>query len=99
MINKHKTLVGLIDKIGLSVNLDLVEIVDYWNADLCAIGIRKENKLVYISNYNYLNEKQIKFDYDFELITEGDNKGVVIKEGRNVTDDELIAHLKKFLEI
>ena len=99
MINKHKTIVALLDKISLSVNLDLVEIVDYWNADLCAVGICKENKLVYISNYNYLNEKQIKFDYDFELITEGDNKGVVIKEGRNVTDDELITDLKKFLAI
>ena len=99
MINKHTTLVALLDKIGLSVNLDFMEIVDYWNADLCAIGLRKENKLVYISNYNDLNEKQIKFDYDFELIAEADNKGIVFKEGRNVTDDELITDLKKFLVI
>ncbi|TMI90318.1 MAG: hypothetical protein E6H08_15200 [Bacteroidetes bacterium] len=99
-MNKHKTIVALLDKISLSVNLDLVEIVDYWQADLCAIGIRKKNKLVYVSNYNYLNEKQIKFDYDLELIEEtGSNKGIVIKEGRNVTDDELITDLKKFLAI
>jgi hypothetical protein len=98
-MNKHKTIVALLDKISLSVNLDLVEIVDYWNADLCAIGIRKENRLVYISNYNYLNEKQIKFDYDFELIAEGDKKGTIIKENRNVSDDELITDMKKFLDI
>jgi hypothetical protein len=99
VINKHKTIVTLLDKISLSVNLDLVEIVDYWNADLCAIGIRKENKLVYISNYNYLNKKQIRFDYDFELIAEADNRGIVFKEGRNVTDDDLITDLRNFLAI
>lgn len=100
MINKHTSIIALIDKIRLSVNLDLVEIVDYWNADLCAIGIRKENKLIYISSYNFHNEKKIKFDYDLELIEETENnKGIVIKEGRNVNDDELITELKKFLEI
>ena len=98
-MNKHKTIEALLDKVSLSVNLDLVEIVDYWEADLCAIGIRRENKLVYISNYNYFNEKQIRFDYDFELIAEANNKGIVLKEGRNVNDDELINDLKKILDI
>jgi hypothetical protein len=98
-MNKHKTIEALLDKVGLSVNIDLVEIVDYWEADLCAIGIRRVNKLVYISNYNYLNEKQVRFDYDFELIAEDYNKGIVLKEGRNVTDDELITDLKKIFEI
>jgi hypothetical protein len=100
VINKHKNIIALIDKISQSVNLDLVEIVDYWSADLCAIGIRKENKLIYISSYNFSNEKQLKFDYDLELIeAKGNNKGIVIKEGRNANDDEVITELKKFLEI
>ena len=100
MMEKDKTIIDLINRVKLIVNFTLLEIVDYWEADLCAIGIRKGNKLVYISTYNFVDEKTKKYDYDLELIDDvKEDKIRVVKEGRGVSEDELIAKLKEFFEI
>lgn len=46
------------------------KIVDYWEGDLCAIGLKKDNKVVYISTYNFRFYKPDKMKYyvDFEMI-------------------------------
>jgi len=46
------------------------KIVDYWEGDLSAIGLKKDNKVVYISTYNFRFYKPDKMKYyvDFETI-------------------------------
>ena len=66
-MKKDETIIQLIKKLDVIIKYNSIEIVDYWDADLCAIGLKKENRLVYISTYNYLNNKTIKYDIDLEL--------------------------------
>ncbi len=46
------------------------KIVDYWEGDLCAIGLKKDNKVVYISTWDFRFYKPDKMKYyvDFETI-------------------------------
>lgn len=100
MIEKDKTIIDLLDRLKLMINFDLLEIVDYWEADLCAIGIKRGDKLVYISAYNFVDKKTVRYDYDLELIGNlKQDKLRVVKEKRGVSEGELIAELKEFLEL
>ena len=95
---KDKTILDLIQKLKSKLDFNLLEIVDYWPSDLCAIGLQKGNKLVYISSFNSLHKDEVKYDYDLELYDKKDDV-VIIKEGREITEKELIKEIKKFLEI
>lgn len=105
MIDKDKTIVRLLEKLKGSINFDAVEIVDYWDADLCATGLKKGNKLVYISTYNSCLDnqdgvKEIKYDYDFELLNEKDMTELhVTKEARRIDEATLIRDIKQFLKV
>jgi len=97
MINKDKSISNLIERLKLIINLSLVQIVDYWEADLCAIGLKKDNKLIYISTYSY-DISNIKYDYDLEIINEEEEDNInVVKEVRSVSEDELMKEIKIFL--
>jgi hypothetical protein len=99
MINKDKSISNLIERLKLIINLSLVQIVDYWEADLCAIGLKKDNKLIYISTYSY-DISNIKYDYDLEIINEEEEDNInVVKEVRSVSEDELMKEIKIFLEV
>jgi len=95
-MEKDKTIMALIARLKLSINFALVEIVDYWEPDLCAIGVKRKDKLVYVSTYNYINEKLILYDYDLELVSDN-NQIRVVKESRRVSEDNLIDEIKDFL--
>jgi hypothetical protein len=97
---KDKTILDLIDKLRSKTHFDRVEIVDYWDGDLCAIGIKRDNRLVYICSYDFREGKVNGYDYDLELLDEKQvDKLNVVKEARNVTEEILIEELKVFLEI
>lgn len=99
-MEKDKTIVDFINKLKPIVNFTSLEIVDYWDADLCAIGIKKGDRLIYISTFNYISDKVRKYDYDLEVINKSTKDKIrVLKEGRGVLEDELIAELKTFLQI
>lgn len=74
-----------------------VEVIDLWEADTCVIGIKKKNKLIYISTYNYSENEPIRYDFDFEIINK--NKLEVIKERRGVTEKELLDEINIFLDL
>lgn len=64
-INKEDSIITLLEKVIRDIGIDNISIVDYWEADLCAIGIsKKEDKeqLVYISTFN-----QPEGEYYYEL--------------------------------
>lgn len=99
MINKDKSIANLIERLKLIINFNLVQIVDYWDADLCAIGIKKGNKLIYISTYNY-DFNDIKYDYDLEIINKEEEDNInVVKEVRSVSEEKLVKDIKSFFEL
>ena len=92
---KDITIENFLKNLKSALDTSQVEVIDLWEADTCAIGIRKEDKLVYISTYNYCQNKIISYDFDFEIINE--NKLEVIKERRGVTERELLDEINIFL--
>ncbi|WP_315045224.1 hypothetical protein [Capnocytophaga sputigena] len=92
---KDITIENFLKNLKNTLDTSQVEVIDLWEADTCAIGIRKEDKLVYISTYNYCQNKIISYDFDFEIINE--NKLEVIKERRGVTERELLDEINIFL--
>ena len=93
-MEKDQTIIDLVNKLEKLPNFSLIEFVDNWDADLCAIGIKKGDRLVYISTFNGNG----KYDYDLELIdAENIEKLNVIKEERGVSEEALINEIKGFL--
>ena len=77
-----------------------MEIVDNWEADLCAIGLRNGDKLIYISTYNYHYDKEVKFDFDKELLKNDQiDEFKIVETGRNVSEEDLIHEIKLFLGV
>jgi hypothetical protein len=98
-MEKDITIIKLIEKLKLIINFALIEVVDYWEADLCAIGLRKRDRLVYISTFNHVENNEVGYDFDLEIIDENNkNKANVIKVRRNVSEVELINEVRIFLE-
>lgn len=99
-MEKDKTILLFIERLRTILNFSLIHIVDYWDSDLCAIGLKRGNKLVYISTYNFSNESIVKYDYDLEIIDEeATDKIEILKEGRGVSEREIVDELRSFLEV
>ncbi|MEM6684379.1 MAG: hypothetical protein AAF617_01185 [Bacteroidota bacterium] len=99
-MKKDTTITDFLHQIEPLMHTHNLQIVDHWKADLCAIGIQKESKLIYISTYNYLTESVVQYDFDLELIDDSDTtNSTIVKEGRKVAAQELIQELKTFFNI
>ncbi|WP_313982616.1 hypothetical protein [Xanthocytophaga flavus] len=97
-MQKDKSILELMKKLDPQLKANSLKIVDYWEADLCAIGLKKENRLIYISTYNYLNNDNMRYDFDLELLINTNTpKSQIIKEGRAVSETELITEICSFL--
>ncbi|MCT3674405.1 hypothetical protein CMU40_01135 [Elizabethkingia anophelis] len=59
-------------------------IVDFWDADITAIGLKFENVLFYISTFNYNNINQ------YDLILEDCDTGEIIETEKIVSYENLI---------
>ena len=92
---KDITIEKFLKNLKNALDTSQVEVIDLWEADTCAIGIKKENKMIYISTYNYLENEPIRYDFDFEIINK--NKLEVIKERGGVTERELLDEINIFL--
>ncbi len=79
-MEKDITILKLIERLKLTINFNLVEVVDYWEADLCAIGLIKGNKLIYISTFNYLGKQELMYDFDLEIIDKTTKKESMLLE-------------------
>lgn len=99
-MEKDITILKFIERLKLIINFNLIEVVDYWEADLCAIGLIKENKLVYISTFDNVENEELMYDFDLEVIDENDKgKFDVIRVGRNISEAELVSEIKLFLNV
>jgi hypothetical protein len=64
------------------------------------IGFKRGIRLVYLSSWSFAEGITKGYDYDFELLNEKESDKLnVLKEVRDVSEDELIADIKAFLEI
>ena len=100
LMEKHITISQLIKKLRLILSFENIEVVDYWDADLCAIGIKRKDRLVYISTVSYLGLPVLRYDFDLEILTgQKLHEFVIDKRGRNVSEAELINEIREFLEI
>lgn len=97
---KDFSITSILEELRKRTQFHLVEIVDNWDGDLCAIGLKKDNKLVYISTYNYTDEREMLLDYDFELIQEPIEIPLnVLKEVRGSDFQSFLKDLQSFLDI
>lgn len=101
MNDKHASILLFLERASAWIQENAFDIVDYWDADLCAIGLRKKDKLFYIStNYSVIhkNLNTLLYDYDVEQIDENDSeKYTVIKEVRQVSEEEIIQEINLFI--
>lgn len=96
---KHAIINKLIQKLKRRLNFNQLEIRDYWDACLLSIGLVRGNKMVYVAA-KILKNGTILYDYDFEILDEEhlDNLNV-IKEVRDITEEELINAIKEYLDL
>lgn len=98
-MEKDKTITDIIKRLRTEISFDLLEVVDYWDADLCAIGLKRDNKMVYISTYNHTEKTEACYDFDLEIIDQTNAEKLnIVLAGRNVSAKELIEAIKQFLE-
>lgn len=100
MMVKDKIIMRFITRLESIIDFNLVEIVDYWDGDLLAIGIKRGSKLVYLAVNKSTNGRSITYDYDFEIINVNQVDDIdVIKEVRNMSEHETIEEIRNFLNI
>lgn len=95
-VEKDAGITAFIDRLELAADLAQVQFVDYWDADLCAIGIRRENRLVYVSTCNGKDNLY----YELELLDEIDvTNYTVLQRGDGVNENVLISVVKEYLNL
>lgn len=99
-MKKDKNILNLIKRLKLINSFASIEVVDYWESDLCAIGIKKENQMVYVSTFNSSKRKNKIYDFDLELIDKNNVENIeILKQGRGVSESELIDEIRSFLKL
>lgn len=95
-MEKHSTILRLLDRIKPQISRKGIEIVDYWDADLCAIGLKQNDFVMYISTYRFADSQPVKYDLDIEIDRVNEHK--TIKEMRNVSETDLLLEIDNFSE-
>ncbi|ATL43587.1 hypothetical protein OZ664_12080 [Elizabethkingia sp. HX WHF] len=89
MENKNSAVNTLIKKLRNENSINYT-IVDFWDADITAIGLKFENVLFYISTFNYNNINQ------YNLILEDCDTGEIIETEKIVSYENLIKKMKDY---
>ncbi|HEY1056812.1 MAG TPA: hypothetical protein VGE24_16820 [Emticicia sp.] len=100
MIEKHHTIINLTNRLKVLFDFSTVEFVNYWDADLCTIGLRQNEQLIYINTFNYIEEAIPRFDYVLEKLGEPISEELnIIKECSGIIESELIFELTQILKL
>lgn len=97
-LQKDVTIIAMLRQLGNRLGIDKFVLNDYWDIDLCAIGISDFNKrfLVYISTYDleegqyYVELENLNHENETNYETVGKYKDVDILELEKLT----ISHLR-----
>jgi len=100
--SKHEAIVNIVHLISATFGKDFFNLPGFWEADNYAIGLKKQNKLIYISNWDYRDRPpgDMWYSAEFELVDEHTAETLSIErviDGLN--QDGLIKEIKEFLEI
>lgn len=79
---------------------DEEKLVDFWEADLFAIGLKRKQKVIHISTLNFKDRDldDMKYYIEFELIDEETlEQTESVKEIDGVNADDLLQEIKKFV--
>jgi len=99
--NKDQSIVYIYNLVVEMLGKDAFELVDYWEADLVAIGFKRKNKLVYISTWTYSDAAQedMKYYAEFEVIDEVTSETIsVAKVLDGVGEDVLLKEVRDYWE-
>lgn len=101
MIEKDNSITELIERLKSKIDFTAIEFVPYWDGDLCAIGLKQRNHLIYISTYDYIGLPEFQCDFELEIIDEkkGDETIEIILVGRKVSEAELVGVMKEYFNI
>lgn len=76
-------------------------LIDFWEDDLCAIGLKKDNKVAHISTWDYQSNdmSDMKYYVDFELIDATSLETLFTeKEFNEIKEKDLIKELQLFFD-
>ena len=99
---KHQSIRTIYNDIEKLAGQAYFEEPDFWEGDLCAIGLHKNNKLVYISTYNFIEyfDTDPKFFVEFEFIDPFSYKtGKIVKTFDEITREALLEETAAFFEL
>ena len=93
-IEKDNDLLNLLSMINSEINSEDLIIKDFWEMDLCAVGLSniKNKKLVYLSVYNSPKIIEYSLEYDYEQLDS-------MSEIRSCNKEELLQIIKNHLEL
>ncbi len=89
MKNKTAEINNLLYKLSIE-DFSGYEIVDYWDVDTTAIGLKKENILIYVSTFSFSATN------NYIIIIEDFRTGKILKSEAEKTYTELINELSYF---
>ena len=92
-LNKDKSIIHLVEHLESRFGLNKIIINDFWEGDLCAIGISdsQKNHLIYISTFN-------KKDGNYFISIEDINyPTILIEEFDNIEINKLETIISKYL--
>ncbi len=96
-LKKDQDIINLLDRLQISSRGWRVE--DHWEADLCAIGIAKEESprlLVYVSTYDRTSGR---YDYQCETPADSGTDSYITKaSGENVSYKKLLRVMEDHLD-
>lgn len=95
-LNKDEKIKSTVKYLTEKFGVENFKIKDYWDADLCAIGLtdNEEKYLIYISTYNdngfYVSLENLRSDDDHPYETAGDINNLSLEELEKI----VIQHLR-----
>lgn len=98
--NKDKTIISIYKYISQILGASFFELPNFWDADNFAIGLKKNDKLIYISTWNHKNrpDNDMRYYVELEFIDENTNETKnKYKHLDNVKKETLIDEVQIFL--
>lgn len=90
MINKHREIRYILKLIQKVFGQKVFTIEDFWD-DYCAIGLRKDKKLIYIAYYS-----KDDYFYECEILLNNKNNPYTVDSSGNITKEYLPVIISNF---
>lgn len=96
MKNKDKSINRILVEICEYLEENNIDVIDFWEEDMCSIGFAKNHRLIYICTYNEKN--QIFFEIEEHHAELNDTNYQVLSKGYLTNIVELKLIMDKYLD-